>query len=173
MRYNKSIMTNRRPGSQTGAIDLRDILESDLDIFFSHQQDAEANYMAAFTAENPADENAFTIKWAKILGNGTFVKRTILYDGQVAGHIIKFEQFGEPEISYWIGKEHWGQGVATRALALFLEVVQERPLFARAAQDNAASTRVLQNNGFKIIGEGRGYANARGEEIEEYILKLE
>ena len=165
-------MTNRRPGSHTGAIELRDILEQDLEIIFSQQQDPQANYMAAFTAENPADENAFTIKWAKILGNGTFVKRAILYDGRVAGHIVKFEQFGEPEISYWIGKEYWGRGVATRALALFLEVVQERPLFARAAKDNAASIRVLQKNGFTIIGEGKGYANARGEEIEEYILKL-
>ena len=128
--------------------------------------------MAAFTAENPADENAFTIKWAKILGNHSIIPRTILYGGQVAGHIVKFEQFGESEISYWIGREFWGQGVATRALALFLDVVRERPLFARAAKDNIASLRVLHKNGFTIIGEGRGYANARGQEIEEYILKL-
>ena len=128
---------------------------------------------AGFTAENPADENAFTIKWAKILGDETIVKRTILCDGRVAGHIVKFEQFGEPEISYWIGKAYWGRGVATHALALFLEVVQERPLYARVAKDNIASTRVLQKNGFTIIGEGKGYANARGEEIEEYILRHE
>jgi len=166
-------MTEPREDSHSGNTGLRDILETDLEIFFEQQQDPQANYMAAFTAENPADENAFTIKWAKILGDENIVKRTILYDGRVAGHIVKFEQFGEPEISYWIGKAYWGRGVATRALALFLEVVQERPLYARVAKDNIASTRVLQKNGFTIIGEGKGYANARGEEIEEYIVKLE
>jgi RimJ/RimL family protein N-acetyltransferase len=172
MRYNVSIMTDLQEDSHSTGVNLRDVLETDLDIFFEQQQDPQANYMAAFTAENPADKNAFTIKWAKILGDKTFVKRTILYDGKVAGHIIKFEQFGEPEISYWIGKEFWGQGVATRALALFLDVVAQRPLFARAAKDNIASICVLQKNGFTIIGEGKGYANARSEEIEEYILKL-
>jgi RimJ/RimL family protein N-acetyltransferase len=156
-----------------GSVTLRDILLADLDTFFVQQQDPQANYMAAFTAENPADQNAFTIKWAMILGDESFIKQTILYDQQVAGHIIRFEQFGEPEITYWLGREFWGKGVATRALALFLELVEERPLFARVVKDNIASLRVLQKNGFTIIGEGKGYANARGQEVQEYILSLE
>ena len=146
--------------------------EDDLQTFFQHRLDPQARHMAAFTAENPLDENAFTIKWAKILGDKSIVKRTILYDDRLAGQIVRFEQFGKAEISYWIGREFWGRGVATQALALFLEVIQERPLFARAAKDNMASLRVLQNNGFTISGEDKGYASARGEEIEEYILTL-
>jgi RimJ/RimL family protein N-acetyltransferase len=153
-------------------VTLRDILESDLDTFFAQQQDPGANYMAAFTAEHPADENAFTIKWAKILGDDTFVKRTILYGSYIAGHITRFEQHGKPEITYWLGREFWGQGIASRALELFLELVQDRPLYARTAKDNIASLRVLQKNGFIISGEAKGYANARGEEIEEYLLTL-
>jgi RimJ/RimL family protein N-acetyltransferase len=54
----------------------------------------------------------------------------------------------------------------------FLDVVQTRPLYARAAQDNAASIRVLQKCGFMICGEDKGFANARGEEVEEIILRL-
>jgi RimJ/RimL family protein N-acetyltransferase len=154
-----------------GTVTLRNILLTDLNTFFVQQQDPEAYYMAAFTAENPADENAFIIKWAMILGDESFIKQTILYGQQIAGHIIRFEQFGEPEITYWIGRKFWGKGVATRALALFLEIVQERPLFARVVKDNIASLRVLQKNGFTIIGEGKAYANARGQEVEEYILK--
>jgi RimJ/RimL family protein N-acetyltransferase len=154
-------------------VTLRDVLESDLDIFFIQQQDPQANYMAAFTTENPADENAFTIKWAKILGAKTFLNQTILYNDQVAGHISHFEQSGKTEITYWLGREFWGQGVATRALGLFLELAEKRPLYARAAKDNIASTRVLQKNGFTIIDEDKGYANARGEDVEEYILILE
>ena len=147
--YSKDVMTD----PQQGTVTLRDIQESDLDTFFAQQQDPEANFMAAFTAENPADENAFTIKWAKILGDESLIKQTILHGSRIAGHIIKFEQFGEPEITYWLGKEYWGKGIASRALALFLEWVEERPIFARAAKDNLASLRVLNKNGFTIIGE--------------------
>ena len=46
------------------------------------------------------------------------------------------------------------------------------PLYARVAKDNAASIRVLDKCGFKLHDEDRGFANARGEEIEEYILIL-
>jgi RimJ/RimL family protein N-acetyltransferase len=39
------------------------------------------------------------------------------------------------------------------------------------AKDNLASRRVLEKCGFTVCGEGRGYANARGMEIEEFILR--
>lgn len=154
-------------------IQLRDIREEDLDTFFEHQQDSDANYMAGFTSEYPGDRDVFMAKWAKILGDENIIKQTVLYHGNVAGHVVKFIQIGEPAISYWIGREFWGRGVATRALALFLDFAPQRPLYALAAKDNIGSIRVLQKNGFKIIGEGKGYAHARGEEIEEYILKLD
>ena len=90
----------------------------------------------------------------------------------MAGHVLSFEQFGEPEVSYWIGKEHWGKGLATEALSRFLSCVKTRPLYARAAKDNTASIRVLKKCGFKICGEDKGFSNARGEEVEEFILQL-
>ena len=53
-----------------------------------------------------------------------------------------------------------------------LGVVTERPLHARAAADNAGSIRVLEKCGFVVTGSGRGFANARGEEIDEVLLAL-
>jgi RimJ/RimL family protein N-acetyltransferase len=65
-------------------------------------------------------------------------------------------------------------GIATgAALTLFLQEQQIRPLHARAASDNAASIRVLQKAGFRITGTEISYANARGAEIEETILRLD
>jgi RimJ/RimL family protein N-acetyltransferase len=55
---------------------------------------------------------------------------------------------------------------------LFLEVVRVRPLYARAASDNAGSLRVLEKTGFRIIGTEVSFAPARGAEIEETILQL-
>jgi RimJ/RimL family protein N-acetyltransferase len=91
----------------------------------------------------------------------------------VAGSVSTYEDAGRREVTYWIGKEYWGKGIATRALAAYLEqVVTMRPLYARAAKDNTASLRVLEKCGFSIIGEGKGFANARGAEIEEFMLSL-
>lgn len=156
----------------TKDVSLRPVEVDDLAIFFEQQLDPVANYMAAFTVKEPTDRAAFDAHWAKILGDEHILIRTILLERQVAGHIEFFERFGQPEISYWLGKRFWGKGIATEALALFLGVAKERPLYARAAKDNLASVRVLEKCGFSVVAEDTGYANARGREVEEFILKL-
>jgi RimJ/RimL family protein N-acetyltransferase len=153
-------------------IRLRDVIENDLSIFFDQGRDPAAVYMAAFTAEDPADKKAFDAHWDKIMADETILIKTILYKGRVAGHIASFERFGDLEVSYWLGKEYWGKGLATKALAAFLEIQNTRPLYARAAKDNAASIRVLEKCGFKIMGHDKFFANARGQEIDEIILQL-
>ncbi|MBB6671326.1 GNAT family N-acetyltransferase [Cohnella nanjingensis] len=159
-------------GRMMTEVTLREVVEADLPIFYEHQLDEEANRMAAFTAKDPHDKPAFAAHWTKLLGDERILARTVLADGQAAGHILSYPSFGETEITYWIGRAFWGQGVATSAVSQFLRVQEERPLFARAAKDHLASLKVLERNGFKIVSEDRGFANARGEEIEEYVLRL-
>lgn len=90
----------------------------------------------------------------------------------MVGHVSKFEMFGDPNVSYWIGKEYWGEGIATRALSMFLDLIEERPLYARAAKDNIASIRVLEKCRFIVIAEDKGYSNARLADVEEFIFML-
>ena len=151
---------------------LRDTIEDDLTIFFEQQLDSDANYMAAFTARDPTDNDAFMAHWAEILGDDTKINKTILFNEQVAGYIACFEQLGQREVCYWIGKEYWGRGLATKALSDLLGHMKIRPIHARVAKDNVASIRVLEKCGFAISAEDKGFANARGEEVEEFILKL-
>lgn len=151
---------------------LRDVNKDDLPIFFEQQLDKTSNDMAAFTAKDPTDKIAFMSHWQKVLDDDRIIKKTVLFNDQVAGHVSSFKQFGEPAVSYWIGREYWGRGVATRSLSQLLDSVNIRPLFARAAKDNIASIRVLEKCGFKICGEDKGFSNARAEEVEEYIYKL-
>ncbi|MFC1406950.1 MULTISPECIES: hypothetical protein [Streptacidiphilus] len=47
-----------------------------------------------------------------------------------------------------------------------------RPLYARAASDNAGSLAVLRRAGFAVIGTEVSYASARKAEIEETVLRL-
>ena len=55
----------------------------------------------------------------------------------------------------------------------FLAATTERPLFTRAASDNAASLRVLEKAGFRRTSVNRDFAPGRGEEIEETLLRLD
>nr|WP_284035721.1 hypothetical protein [Neobacillus sp. 114] len=82
------------------------MIEDDLPIFFTHQQDREANHMAAFTSKDPSDWDRFMTHWNKILADQNIMKQTIIYEDHVVGHISQFEQFREREVSYWIGKEY-------------------------------------------------------------------
>jgi [ribosomal protein S5]-alanine N-acetyltransferase len=79
---------------------------------------------------------------------------------------------GETEITYWIDRQYWGQGIASEALAMFLEVVSIRPIYGKVAFDNIGSQKVLENAGFLKVGVDKGFANARQMEIEEFIYKL-
>lgn len=152
---------------------LRAVVDDDLPTFYEHQLDADANYMAAFTAKDPGDRVAFEAHWRRILADPGVVIRAIVCDDAVAGHVLSYTEAGKPEVSYWIGKAHWNQGVATRALAIFLaEVNPTRPMYARVAKDNLASRRVLRKCGFQVLAEATGFANARGQDIEELILEL-
>jgi len=125
----------------TNDVQLRDVTEGDLPIFFDQQMDPAANQMAAFPAR---DRNAFMAHWTKILGDKTNTIKTIFFDGQVAGNVVSWEQSGERLVGFWIGREYWGRGIATKALAEFLGHVKTRPLYAWVAKHNVASIRVLE-----------------------------
>lgn len=157
-----------------GEIWLRPVEDLDLPIFFEFQRDPDANRMAAFTSKDPEDRVAFQAHWVRIRSDPRITLRTILLDGRVVGSVASFvdEELGKHEVTYWIGREHWGRGIATMALSLFLTEFSVRPIYGRAAKDNLASIRVLEKCGFHVIGADRGFANARGAEVEEVLLEL-
>jgi RimJ/RimL family protein N-acetyltransferase len=155
----------------TGDVLLRDLREDDLPILLEHQLDPVANSMAGFT---PRDRDAFMAHWTKLLADQTIVKKTVLLDGHVAGNVLSFEHSGRREVGYWIGREHWGKGLATKALTAFLSYERTRPIYAGVARHNVPSIRVLQKCGFTIADEGSEASSAGSEQEEqEILLKLE
>ena len=153
---------------------LRHVDDGDLDVLFTHWTDEESNRMAAFTVADPFDRAAFDARAARLRDDPTVTQRTIADGDVVLGSVGSWDNDGQREVTYWLGREHWGRGYATRALAEFLrDVERTRPVFAACAADNVASRRVLEKCGFRVVGEGRGFANARGEEIDELILRLD
>jgi [ribosomal protein S5]-alanine N-acetyltransferase len=158
----------------TGKLDikLRPTEISDLDSLFQFQTDKEGGYLAAFMPKAPTDKAAYIAKYTKLLSDPTVNNQTIIIDNNIVGSIAKFVVEGDTEITYWIDRKYWGQGIATKALKELLDTETIRPVFGRVAFDNFGSQKVLEKCGFVKIGMDKGFANARQAEIEEYIYKL-
>ena len=153
----------------TNLVQLRNAIETDLPIFFAQQLNPGAIQMAAFPSRN---RDAFMAHWSKILKDSSVVIKTILFNGEIAGNIVCFEQLGEREVGYWLGKEFWGKGIASQALKQFLGLIETRPLYAHVAKHNIASKRVLEKCGFNVMAEDKFFSKVFGEDIQEYILIL-
>ncbi|GAA2039185.1 GNAT family N-acetyltransferase [Agromyces tropicus] len=153
-------------------VTLRETRAGDLDELFRIRQDEEAVTMAAFTPEDIADRAAFDARWERLHANPGARLATIRADGVVVGDAGSWSDPDDGRmITYWVDRAHWRRGIATRAMRLFLDT-EPRPVRAHAAADNAASIAVLGKLGFVEVGRDRGYANARGAEIDEVVLEL-
>lgn len=155
-------------------LELREVRDEDVPIFFEQQLDPEPQRMAAFTSRGPYDRDAFMAHWSRIRADASGLIRTIVVDGEVAGSVLRWRDpdLPGPEVSYWVGRDFWGRGVATGALQAFLGEATDRPIYGRCAADNIGSRRVLEKCGFRLLRRERGFANARGSEIEELIFEL-
>ncbi|HJT75033.1 MAG TPA: GNAT family N-acetyltransferase [Chitinophaga sp.] len=153
-------------------IKLRLTESADLEQLFLFQLDKEGCYLAAFMPEGHADKTAYMKKYTAFLTNPEINMRTILVNNVIAGSVAKFIMEGDAEITYWIDRKFWGQGIGSGALMKFLEIEKTRPIFGRVAFDNFGSQRVLEKCGFVKVGNDSGFASARQAEIEEYIYKL-
>jgi RimJ/RimL family protein N-acetyltransferase len=122
---------------------LREVRDEDLPLLFEQWADPVAAHMAAFTAPDHMDRDAFERRWSRLRADETVLTRVIVVDDEVAGTIGSWGDSGEREVTYWIGRSYWGKGIATDALNAFLAVDRSRPLHAHVASDNVASRRVL------------------------------
>jgi [ribosomal protein S5]-alanine N-acetyltransferase len=153
-------------------IKLRPTEITDLDILFQFQLEKEGGYLAAFMPKDPTDKIAYIDKYSKFLIDPTVNNQTIIFGNIIVGSIAKFVMEGDTEITYWIDRKFWGQGIATSSLNILLKLELNRPIYGRVAFDNFGSQKVLEKCGFVKIGVDKGFANARQTEIEEFIYKL-
>lgn len=156
------------------AIRLRPIGPGDLPALFEIQADPESNDMAGI---KPRTREAFFAAWERNLTDPGVNSRVIEIDGvrahEVVGNVSRFQAEGHDCVGYWVARAHWGKGVASRALALFLDEERRRPLHATTARTNAPSRRVLEKCGFRCVGYRMGEETERyvAREIADYVLE--
>ncbi len=154
-------------------ISLRPLADADLDTVFAWESDPRAVELAAFTRADPSDRAAFDEHKARIRANPENTVLAIEENGELAGTIGSFTLAGDREVTYWIDPARWGRGIASRALAAFLDVERTRPLYGRVAEHNAGSANVLLRNGFVEIGSDTGFAPGLGRDVAERIFRLD
>ena len=115
---------------------LRDVEPDDLPTFFEHQRDPVAVALVVFRSRDKAE---FDEHWAKILADDACLKKTIVADGQIAGHIGSFGRDGKREIGYWIDRALWGRGIMSEALSAFLRQMERLKVEANSHSATALS----------------------------------
>ncbi len=160
--------------SPPAAIHLRRTLPTDVSALFQIQLDPAGNQLAG---TKPRERAAFEARWEEILREPPtpptgVTPRVIIADGALVGSINIFPQEGTESIGYWIAREYWGRGIATRAIALLIGEVGTRPLFARVEAHNVASRRALERNGFVITARFHRPASDRYVGADVLVLTL-
>jgi len=132
----------------------------------------------------PRTREVFMERWKDVLADPAINSRVIEIVSrgsgggergrEFAGSISVFQAPGETRdsIGYWIARPHWGKGIASRALEMFLKAEPRRPLHATAATSNLGSLRVLQRNGFRLVRTFMGEETDRymAREVGEFVL---
>jgi RimJ/RimL family protein N-acetyltransferase len=153
-------------------IELRDLDDDDLDAVFEMMRDAEARALAAFTADDPDDREAFDAWIARERSADDVLYQVVTENGGFAGTAAVFTVDGDREVTIWIARHAWGRGVATAALRLVMSREPVRPLFARAASHDAAAIAVLRSSGFTEVSRNTVFAPGLGREAEEVVFAL-
>lgn len=155
-------------------VTLRRTERGDIAELHAFEMDAVSNDMAG---TKPRDWETFRRRWELILadvdGSVTGVTpRVIMADGVMVGSVNVAPSEGRDAIGYRLARVHWGRGIATKAVALMLQEVGRRPLWATTDARNAASMRVLEKNGFAEISREWTPETARGVARETVTLVL-
>ena len=89
----------------------------------------------------------------------------ITLNDRFAGVIgFSYHEGKPPELGYWLGEPHWGQGIMTEAGRALIDAAhpthQYDLIVARALADNAGSLNVLEKLGFRRKGKAKSESPA-------------
>jgi RimJ/RimL family protein N-acetyltransferase len=100
----------------------------------------------------------------------------ITLDERLIG-IVGFSYHGDgelPELGYWLGEPHWGQGYMSEAVAGLLDAAYATRFYprikARALKSNLGSLNVLRKAGFEVTGEGPVEAEALAGQTMVHLM---
>ena len=113
----------------------------------------------------------------KTIGAIPLVNFAIELEGEIVGGIgliLNSDVYiHTAEMGYWIGEAHWGKGIATEAIRQMLEYTfyyfDIIRIYAEVFENNKASMKVLEKNGFYLEGVRRKAVLKNSTIMDDYI----
>jgi len=78
--------------------------DEELAVLFEQWADPVAAHMAAFTARDQLDRDAFERRWSRPRADQTLIARVIVVDGEVPDRLGRGATPMKREVTYWIGR---------------------------------------------------------------------
>lgn len=119
--------------------------------------------------------------WLEMVGrNREDVILAIEVDGEACGgiglHGLKDVYRYNSEIGYWLSETYWGRGIMSEAVGAMVDHAFTKTswlrLFAAIFENNSASMRVLEKNGFKPEAVHRKAVMKEGRLLDEHLYAL-
>jgi len=124
---------------------------------------------------------ADAVRWIDmVLDNRHDIILAIEVNGEAVGgigiHGMKDVYRYNAELGYWLAEIHWGKGIVTEAVNLMVKNAFDnykwQRIFAAVFQNNPASMRVLEKNGFRKEAICRKAVIKEGEYLDEHIYAV-
>ncbi|MFD1827821.1 GNAT family N-acetyltransferase [Mumia zhuanghuii] len=131
---------------------------------------------AFYTDSGQADAIETTLRECT---SGRMWSGVVLEDGGLVGRVslnnILQAPFRSCSLGYWVAQPYSGRGIATEAARQAMQIafgslgLHRVDAFAR--EENAASCRVLEKNGFKKVGLSRGHIHINGRWRDDIMFQ--
>ena len=121
------------------------------------------------------------VKWIDmVLENQIDLILAIEVNGEAAGgigiHGMKDVYRYNAELGYWLAEIHWGKGITSQAIGAMVDYgfnnYKWQRIFAAVFQNNAASMRVLEKNGFTKEAIHRKAVMKEGKYLDEHMYAI-
>ena len=143
----------------------------------------DADAFARWDPEHPADYYTAAGQRSRIAGlrarhaHGEVWPAVVLASGVVIGRVttqnLLLHAWRKAELGYWIASPYQGQGHATRAVSLMVQLMTKELRLHRAEaytqMDNLGSQHVLRRNGFLPYGVARSHIFTAGQWRDEVL----
>ena len=98
-------------------------------------------------------------------------------DTLVGGVGLSLQENGIYDLGYWVGKQYWGQGIATEAsyalLSFGFDNLRQTKIQAGYFDGNDASARVLKKLGFVNLGRTKFFSKSQNQVLCDHMMYLE
>jgi len=163
--------------SNTTMIELRELKSDDRELLVRYLNNEQlVRYLASRIPQPYSFDDASW--WVEVGSKEQAFVRAISLNGAFCGVIGVYTKEADyahaAELGYWIAQEYWNQGIASKAVADFTELVfattDIQRIYAVVAAPNVASIKVMEKVGFSLEGILKQAVQKQGQFFDEHLF---